>query len=100
MANKKELSPKQREELLSTLKARFEKNKNRHKDIEWSKVLAKLNDDDKLRSLYEMENSGGEPDVVVLSTDKKSNGFIFCDCSPESPKERRSFCYDRAALNS
>ncbi len=97
--NKKELSPKQREEILNTLKTRFEKNINRHKDIEWNKVAAKLEaKKEKLWSLHEMEATGGEPDVVGL--DKKTGEYIFYDCSAESPKERRSFCYDRAALDS
>ncbi len=99
--NKNELSPKQRQELLATLKVRFEKNMNRHKGIEWAKVQAKLeakNDGEKLWSLNEMERTGGEPDVV--GHDKKTGEYIFYDCSAESPKERRSFCYDREALNS
>lgn len=88
----------QSEELLSTLKKRFEKNMNRHKGIEWNKVLAKLQAaNEKLWSLYEMERTGGEPDVVCF--DQKTNEYIFYDCSAESPKERRSLCYDRAALN-
>ena len=95
----KELSLKQSEELLSVLKARFEKNKNRHKDIEWAKVQAKLKTNtDKLWSLSEMENTGGEPDVVAY--DKKTGEFIFYDCSAESPNGRRSICYDRQALDS
>lgn len=103
-SNKMKLSADQRKGLLSILKARFEKNINRHKGIEWANVLAKLNAgadnnaDAKLWSLNEMEVSGGEPDVVVV--DKKASEFIFYDCSPESPKGRRSMCYDRAALNS
>ncbi len=96
-SNKKELSPKQREELLDTLKARFEKNKARHKDIEWSKVQVKLEaNKDKLWSLNEMESTGGEPDVVDF--DKKTGEYIFFDCSAESPKGRRSICYDDEAL--
>jgi len=96
-SNKKELSSKQREELLKILKTRFEKNKNRHKGIEWDKVQAKLSANiDKLWSLNEMESSGGEPDVVDY--DKITGEFIFYDCSAESPKGRRSFCYDREAL--
>ena len=92
------LSKKQREELLSTLKARFEKNMNRHKDLGWPQVQAKLESNaDKLRSLHEMERTGGEPDVV--GHDEKTGDFIFCDCSEESPKGRRSVCYDREALN-
>jgi hypothetical protein len=96
---KKELSAKQREELLNTLKARFEKNKTRHKSLEWTKVEAKLKANTaKLWSLNEMEKSGGEPDVV--GHDKKTGEFIFYDCAAESPNGRRSFCYDRQALNS
>src|SRR2546421_9493366 len=96
---KKELSPKQREELLNTLKARFEKNMNRHKGLEWAKVQAKLEaNTEKLWSLNEMERSGGEPDVVGF--DKKTGEYIFFDCSAESPKGRRSLCYDGEALQS
>src|SRR6266550_1949642 len=95
--NKKELSAEQREELLRTLKARFEKNMNRHKGLEWAKVQAKLEaNTEKLRSLDEMETTGGEPDVV--GHDKKTGEYIFYDCSAESPKGRRSVCYDREAL--
>ena len=98
-SNKKELSPKQREELLTALKARFEKNLNLHKGVEWAKVHAKLEaNPDKLRSLNEMESTGGEPDVV--GHDKKTGEVIFFDCSEQSPKGRVSFCYDREALNS
>src|SRR5436189_1667996 len=98
-SNKKELSPKQREELLRALKARFEKNINRHKGLEWAKVQAKLEaNTEKLWSLHEMERTGGEPDVV--GHDKKTGAYIFYDCSAESPKDRRSFCYDRKALES
>lgn len=104
--NKNELSPKQREELLSVLKARFEKNMHRHKGIEWAQVQAKLiADAAKLWSLHEMERTGGEPDVVVF--DKKPGAAagraaecFFCDCSAESPAGRRSFCYDREARES
>ena len=97
--NKKELSPKQREELLKALQARFEKNMNRHKGLEWAKVQKKLETDiEKLWSLYEMERTGGEPDVV--GHDKKTGEYIFYDCSAESPKGRRSVCYDREALES
>ena len=97
--NKKELSPELRKELLRTLKARFEKNKNRHKGIEWAKVQAKLETNaEKLWSLDEMEITGGEPDVV--GHDKKTGEYIFYDCSAESPKGRRSVCYDREALES
>ena len=96
-SNKKELSPKQREELLNTLKARFDKNMNRHKGLEWAKVHAKLEaNTEKLWSLNEMERTGGEPDVV--GHDKKTGEYIFYDCSAESPKGRRSVCYDREAL--
>jgi hypothetical protein len=95
--NKKKLLPGQREELLKTLKARFEKNMNRHKDLEWSKVYAKLQaNTEKLYSLNEMEITGGEPDVV--GHDKKTGEYIFYDCSAESPKDRRSLCYDHDAL--
>jgi len=97
-SNKKELSPKQREELLAALKVRFEKNLNRHKGLDWAKVQAKLEANaEKLWSLAEMERTGGEPDVV--GQDKKSGEFVFYDCSPQSPKSRVSFCYDRAALD-
>jgi hypothetical protein len=97
--NKKELSPKQREELLGVLKDRFEKNLNRHKSLEWVKVQVRLEaNPDKLWSLQEMERTGGEPDVV--GRDKKSGEYVFYDCSAESPKGRTSLCYDRAALNS
>ena len=93
------LSSAQREELLNTLKARFEKNMNRHKGLEWAKVQAKLEGDTgKLWSLSEMERTGGEPDVV--SYEKKTGEYIFYDCAAESPKGRRSVCYDREALES
>ncbi len=98
---KKELSPEQREELLRALKARFEKNMNRHKGLEWAKVQAKLDPPaggEKLWSLNEMERTGGEPDVV--GHDKKTGEYIFYDCSAESPKGRRSVCYDREGLES
>src|SRR3979490_2099894 len=98
-SNKKELSPGQSEELLGALKARFEKNMNRHKGLERDKVQAKLEAKaEKLWSLNEMERTGGEPDVV--GHDKKTGEYIFYDCSAESPKGRRSFCYDREALES
>ena len=98
-SNKKKLSPEQREELLEALKARFEKNMNRHKGLEWAKVQAKLEANaEKLWSLHEMERTGGEPDVVGY--DKKTGEYIFYDCSEESPKGRRSICYDREALES
>jgi len=97
--SKKELSPKEREELLTVLKARLEKNMNRHKGIEWSKVQAKLEaSSEKLWSLQQMEITGGEPDVVGY--DKNTGEYIFYDCSGESPKGRRSTCYDGAALES
>lgn len=93
-SNKKELSPKQREELLKVLKARFEKNLNRHKGLEWAKVQSRLEANaEKLWSLNEMESTGGEPDVV--GQDKKSGEYIFFDCSAETPKGRVSVCYDR-----
>lgn len=95
----KEFSAKQREALFKTLKARFEKNANRHKGIVWEKVEARLEaHPERLWSLGEMERTGGEPDVVGL--DKKTGEYIFVDCSPESPKGRRSVCYDPAALKS
>jgi hypothetical protein len=95
--NKKELSPGQREELLRVLKARFEKNMNRHKALEWAKVQDKLQaNTEKMWSLHEMERTGGEPDIV--GHDKKTGEYIFYDCSAESPKGRRSVCYDREAL--
>ena len=97
--NKKELSPKEHDELLSVLKARFEKNMNRHQGVEWTKVQGKLNaSPEKLWSLNEMEKTGGEPDVV--GHDRKTGEYIFDDCSAESPKGRRSVCYDREALES
>ena len=93
-SNKKELSPKQREELLKALKARFEKNRNRHKGLDWAKVQTRLEaNPEKLWSLNEMESTGGEPDVV--GQDKKSGEYIFFDCSAETPKGRVSVCYDR-----
>ena len=98
-STKKKLSPEQHAALLGVLKARFEKNKNRHKGIEWTDVLSKLNTSanaEKLWSLNEMETTGGEPDVVGL--DKKTGEYIFYDCAAESPKGRRSFCYDDEAL--
>jgi len=98
-SNKKDLSPKQHEELLKALKARFEKNMDRHKGLEWAQVQAKLEAHaEKLWSLSEMERTGGEPDVV--GHDKKTGEYIFYDCSAESPKDRRSLCYDREALES
>src|SRR3979490_2990731 len=98
-SNKKELSPGQSEELLRSLKARFEKNMNRHEGLEWAKVQAKREANaEKLWSLNEMERTGGEPSVV--GHDKKTGEYIFYDCSAESPKGRRSVCYDREALES
>src|SRR5216683_6969407 len=98
-SNKKELSPIQHEELLIALKARFEKNLNRHKGLEWAKVQVKLEANaKKLWSLNAMQRTGGEPDVV--GHDKKTGEYIFYDCSAESPKGRRSVCYDREALES
>ena len=96
---KKELSPKDREALLKALKARFEKNMNRHEGLAWAKVLAKLEaSGEKLWSLQEMEKTGGEPDVV--GHDPKTGEYLFFDCSPETPSGRRSFCYDQEALDS
>ena len=93
------VSKKQREELFSTLKARFEKNRKRHQGIEWAKVQARLEaSPEKLRSLHEMERTGGEPDVV--GHDAKTGEYVFFDCSAESPAGRRSACYDREALQS
>ncbi|PYU44483.1 MAG: DUF4256 domain-containing protein [Acidobacteria bacterium] len=98
-SNKKGLSPERGEELLRALKVRFEKNMNRHKGFEWVKVQARLEASaEKLWSLNEMERTGGEPDVV--GHDKKTGEYIFYDCSAESPKGRRSVCYDREALES
>jgi hypothetical protein len=98
-SNKKELLPEQREELLKTLKDRFEKNMNRHKGLEWAKVQAKLEaSPERLWSLDDMETTGGEPDVVGY--DQKTGEYIFYDCAAESPKGRRSICYDHEALES
>ncbi|MCD8510101.1 MAG: DUF4256 domain-containing protein [Bacillus sp. (in: Bacteria)] len=95
--NEKELSPQQQEELLSVLKDRFEKNMHRHPYIEWAQIQAKLEaHPEKLWSLNEMDRTGGEPDVV--GQDEVTNEYIFYDCSAESPKGRRSVCYDQAAL--
>ncbi|KAA0763854.1 DUF4256 domain-containing protein [Bacillus sp. SH5-2] len=95
--NKNVLPVEQREELLKVLQARFEKNMNRHEDLEWAKVEVKLNaNPEKLWSLNEMEVTGGEPDIVGY--DKEKDEYIFCDCSKESPKGRRSLCYDLEAL--
>lgn len=95
--NKKKLTSSQQKEILDTLKDRFEKNKDRHKGLEWNKVQAKLEaNPEKLWSLFEMERTGGEPDVAGF--DKKAGEYLFYDCSSESPKGRRSLCYDREAL--
>jgi len=99
MKRAKDMKAKQRKELLRALKARFEKNMNRHKGLEWAKVQAKLEaNTEKLWSLNEMERTGGEPDVVGYN--KKTGEYIFYDCSAESPKDRRNVCYDREALES
>lgn len=99
MENTKELSPEHREELIKVLKTRFEKNMPRHKGIDWAKVQAKLEAKaEKLWSLDEMESTGGEPDVIGY--DEKTGEYLFCDCAPESPKGRRSLCYDRDAWES
>ncbi len=96
---KKKISAEQKDELIITLKLRFEKNMNRHKGLLWDKIHDKLKSDaGKLWSLHQMEETGGEPDVVAI--DKKSGEYIFYDCSPESPKGRRSICYDHEALES
>ena len=98
-SEKRKLSPEQLEEVLGILKDRFEKNMDRHKGLEWAKIQAKLETNtDKLWSLNEMERTGGEPDVIVH--DKQADEYIFYDCSAESPKGRRSVCYDREALES
>jgi hypothetical protein len=98
-SRKKNLSPEQHEELLGALKARFEKNTNRHKGLEWAQVQSKLEANaEKLWSLNEMERTGGEPDVI--GHDNKTGEYMFYDCSAESPKGRRSLCYDREALES
>jgi hypothetical protein len=98
-AKSQDMKEQQREELLRTLKARFEKNMNRHEGLEWAKVQSKLEAQiQKLRSLSEMERTGGEPDVI--GHDKRTGEYIFCDCAAESPKGRRSLCYDREALDS
>jgi len=99
VSNKRELSPEQRQELLTTLNARFEKNTNRHQGLEWAKVRARLETNaEKLWALNEMERAGGEPDVV--GQDKQTGEYVLYDCSPESPKGRTSLCYDREALDS
>jgi len=99
MVIKKQLAPKQIETLIELLKNRFEKNSHRHREVEWPSVQTKLiKSPDKLWSLQEMENTGGEPDVVAY--DQQSDEYLFMDCSPETPKGRRSLCYDREALES
>ena len=99
MGNIKELSADHRNELIKVLKTRFEKNMLRHKGLDWAKVQAKLEAKaEKLWSLDEMESTGGEPDVI--SYDEKTGEYLFCDCAPESPKGRRSLCYDREAWES
>ncbi len=99
MKNKPQLSTEQQEELIKILKTRFEKNPNRHENIKWEDVQKKLeSNSEKFWPLYEMERTEGEPDVVDY--DKKTNEYLFIDCSPESPKGRRSLCYDLDALNS
>lgn len=98
MASKKEMSSAEQQELINTLKVRFDKNSNRHKGLDWSKIETKLKaNPEKLWSLNEMEKTGGEPDVVGY--DEKLGEYIFYDCSAESPKGRRSLCYDRQALD-
>jgi hypothetical protein len=97
--SKKQLSAREREGLLGALKARFEKNRNRHKGLEWTRVQARLDAKTaKLWSLHEMERTGGEPDVI--DHDERTGEYTFCDCAAESPKGRRSLCYDREALES
>ena len=95
---KRDLSSEQKEDLLKTLRVRFEKNRDRHPDLEWDKILTKLNaSPEKLNSLYEMESTEGEPDLIAYDANKGE--YIFCDCSTESPKGRRSICYDSEALD-
>jgi hypothetical protein len=99
MEKANDINEKKRDGLIDVLKARFGKNMRRHKGVEWEKVLAKLEaNPDKLRSLHEMESTGGEPDIIGF--EKKTREFIFCDCSSESPMGRRGLCYDREALDS
>ena len=99
LKTKNQLSPAQRDQLLKALQSRFEQNRNRHEGIEWAKIKAKVEaNPEKLWSLSEMERTGGEPNV--FGHDQKTGDFIFFDCAPESPKDRRSFCYDREALDS
>ncbi len=96
MMNQQELSPEQRDKILDILKDRFEKNMNRHEGLEWARIQARLEMyPEKLWALNEMERTGGEPDVIGF--DKETGEYMFCDCSPESPKGRRSLCYDREA---
>ncbi|WP_423148396.1 DUF4256 domain-containing protein [Rubrolithibacter danxiaensis] len=104
MKSSKNLLPQQREELFDTLKLRFEKNMHRHRSLKWAEIQERLNSEhstEKLWSIHEMERTGGEPDVVVFPTtmgnDKNTEEYIFCDCSAESPKGRRSVCYDEEA---
>jgi hypothetical protein len=98
-SDQRELSQEQKKEILNTLKARFDKNMNRHQGVKWPAVQTRLEANfEKLWSLFEMERTGGEPDVV--GSDSKSGEYIFYDCSQESPKSRRSFCYDHEALDS
>jgi hypothetical protein len=98
-SNKRELSPKQREQILTRLKARFERNMNRHPGLQWAEVRKRLEGNVcKLWSLNEMEKTGGEPDVVAQ--DNKTGEYVFCDCSPETPRGRTSVCYDREGLES
>ncbi|MCG6141372.1 DUF4256 domain-containing protein [Leptospira mtsangambouensis] len=99
MSTKRKLSPKQAEELLTIVKERFEANMNRHENLKWSEIQKKIETNfEKLWSLFEMERTGGEPDVIRY--DQKRNQYIFYDCSKETPKDRRSLCYDRKALDS
>jgi hypothetical protein len=99
MTKNKELSISQQQGLIETLKARFEKNMHRHEGIDWAPLQARIESKkEKMWSLFEMERTGGEPDVIFF--DKKTDGYIFCDCAAESPKDRRSLCYDHEALES
>ncbi|TGL11552.1 DUF4256 domain-containing protein [Leptospira meyeri] len=99
MSIKKKLSPKQAEDLIKILKERFETNMSRHQNLMWTEIQKKIEKNSEiLWSLFEMERTGGEPDVIKC--DQKSNGYLFCDCSKETPKDRRSLCYDRKALDS
>lgn len=97
----KELSPEQRTGLIGVLQTRFEKHMNRHAGVTWAEILPKLESNaNKLWSLHEMERTGGEPDVVAFEPNYQADGFIYCDCSTETPKARRNLCYDREALES